>query len=134
MLYEIIESHGQPLLYQAILYTIMVLYIDGSNSSTQIQRVIKSYTATEPSMRRLPPRPADQHTLLKQVKNFTRRIDLTKKVSHRQPTSYYDIQHTLSDLGINTKIQYSQIQRETTLIETMPPAPKLLAWQHTLIR
>ena len=43
-LYEIIESHSQPPpLYQAILYTIMVLYIDGSNSSAKIKLVINLY-------------------------------------------------------------------------------------------
>ena len=122
MLYEIIESHGQPLLYQAILYTIMVLYIDGTNSSTQTQRDIKNPTRQLTVLSRLQPRPADQHALLKRVKNFTRRIDLTNKVSHRQPTFYYDIQHTMSDSGINTMIQYSYIQREAT-----SPAPRLLA-------
>ena len=35
MLCEIIESHGHSLLYQVILYTIMVLYICGSNSSAK---------------------------------------------------------------------------------------------------
>ena len=48
----------------------MVLYIDGSNSSTKIERVIKSYAATEPSMRRLQPRPQQQHDRVKIVENL----------------------------------------------------------------
>ena len=87
----------------------MVLYIDGSNSSAKIERVIKSYAATEPSMRRLQPRPQQQHDRVKIVENL---IVIINKGSEWQSIPDHKVQYAITIVFISIMIHIPETLRE----------------------